>query len=592
MAYLRCSDPIRKTTQDFPLRKPLISIGRKQGNDVVLEDATIAATHANLVRNKDKTYTISVVQRGNEVYINGKLERTAKISTGDRALIGRFELTLMDGEPAARVPEGGAGLGVENLEQLVEFSSQLMKETSPETLFKTLLEAVVSMTRAEKGFVIFFKDGGRHLAASHNVGTETLDISRVSDTIIDRVIARRRPVIVSDAMADRTFGRSRSVVDLKVSSVMCVPLLYRNDLLGVLYLGNDAVTGLFTESNLKVLSVWGTQASMLVHNALMLNELKISNRNLRDQLRRSSQGDIIGSCAAMKELFRMVRRLAPTDLSVLVLGETGTGKELVARELHRLSDRVKGPFISINCGAIPENLLESELFGHKKGSFTGAVSDKLGKFEAANGGTIFLDEIGEMPMNLQVKMLRVLQERVIEPVGELSPRPVDIRVISATNKDLDAEIKEGNFREDLYYRLAEVTVQLPPLRDRGDDIHQIARFFLNKYAEQYDSKVKGFTNEAIRGLLNYFWPGNVRQLESRIKRAVIMSDRALLNPDDMGIPTGTKRDIMPLEEATEAFKKNYIREVLELNNWNKAQTGRDLDVDPRTIFRYIEKFED
>ncbi|MDG1482085.1 MAG: sigma 54-interacting transcriptional regulator [Myxococcota bacterium] len=592
MAYLRCSDPIRKTTQDFPLRKPLISIGRKQGNDVVLEDTTIAATHANLIRNKDKSYTLSVVQRGNEVYVNGRLERSARLTKGDRALIGRFELTLMDGEPAAKEPEGGSGgLGVKALEQLVEFSSQLMKETSPETLFKTLLEAVVSMTRAEKGFVIFFKDGGRHLAASHNVGKETLDISRVSDTIIDRVIARRRPVIVSDAMADRTFGRSRSVVDLKVSSVMCVPLLYRNDLLGVLYLGNDAVTGLFTESDLKVLSVWGTQASMLVHNALMLNELKISNRNLRDQLRRSSQGDIIGSCAPMKELFRMVRRLAPTDLSVLVLGETGTGKELVARELHRLSERVKGPFISINCGAIPENLLESELFGHKKGSFTGAVSDKMGKFEAASGGTIFLDEIGEMPMNLQVKLLRVLQERAIEPVGSLTPRSVDIRVISATNKDLDAEIKEGNFREDLYYRLAEVTTNLPPLRDRGDDIHQIARFFLNKYADQYDSKVKGFTNEAIRGLLNYYWPGNVRQLESRVKRAVIMSDRALLNPDDMGIPTGTKRDIAPLEAATEEFKKNYIREVLELNNWNKAQTGRDLDVDPRTIFRYIEKFD-
>lgn len=593
MAYLKCVDPIRKVSRDIPLRKALLTIGRKDGNDVVLEDTTIAATHANLVRNKDKTYTLSVMQRGNEVYVNGKLSRSARLSTGDRALIGRFELILMEGTPAAKEADGAGagGLGVKALEQLVDFSSKLMKETGPETLFKTLLEAVVGMTRAEKGFVIFFKDGGRHLAASHNVGNETLDISRVSDTIIDRVIARRRPVIVSDAMADRTFGRSRSVVDLKVSSVMCVPLLYRNDLLGVLYLGNDAVTGLFTEPDLKVLSVWSTQASMLVHNALMLNELKISNRNLRDQLRRSSQGSIIGSCGPMKEVFRMIRRLAPTDLSVLVLGETGTGKELVAKELHRLSERSAGPFISINCGAIPENLLESELFGHKKGSFTGAVTDKIGKFEAAGGGTIFLDEIGEMPMSLQVKLLRVLQERSIERVGELKPRNVDIRVISATNKDLDNEIKEGNFREDLYYRLAEVTVKLPPLRERGDDIHQLARFFLNKFADQYDSKVKGFTNEAIRGLLNYFWPGNVRQLESRIKRAVIMSDRALLNPDDMGIPANTKRDIVPLEDATEAFKKNYIREVLELNNWNKAQTGRDLDVDPRTIFRYIEKFD-
>jgi transcriptional regulator with PAS, ATPase and Fis domain len=264
----------------------------------------------------------------------------------------------------------------------------------------------------------------------------------------------------------------------------------------------------------------------------------------------------------------------------------------VAREVHRLSDRTGKPFISINCGAIPENLLESELFGHKKGSFTGAVTDKVGKFEAAKGGTLFLDEIGEMPMSLQVKLLRVLQERMIERVGELSPRKVDIRVVSATNKDLEEEIREGRFREDLYYRLNEISVNLPPLRDRGDDIQELARFFMSKYADQYGSKVRGFTNEAVRAMANYFWPGNVRQLENRVKKAVIMSDRALLNADDLGILAGTKRDIKALDEAAEDFKRTYIREALELNNWNKAQTARDLGVDPRTIFRYIEKMED
>ena len=600
MSYLRCVDPIRKTSRDIPLRKPLVTIGRREGNDVVLEDATIAPTHANLVRGKDRAYTLSVTHRNNEVYINGRLTRTARITAGDKALIGRFELTLMDGQPEVASPSaaGGAGAGgggastVASLEKLVAFSAEMMKENSPEKLFKTLLESVVEMTRAEKGFVIVLKDGERHLAASHNVGEETLDLSRVSDTIVEQVITQRRAVIVSDAMSDRTFGRSRSVVDLKLSSVMCVPLLYRNDLLGVLYLGNDAITGLFTESDLEMLTVWATQASLIVHTALLLNELKVTNRNLRAQLQRSSQGDIIGSCQPMKDAFRMIRRLAPTDLSVLVLGETGTGKEMVAHELHRLSERGKGPFISINCGAIPENLLESELFGHKKGSFTGAVNDKIGKFEAADGGTIFLDEIGEMPMNLQVKLLRVLQERAIERVGELRPRPVDIRVVSATNKDLDEEIKEGNFREDLFYRLAEVTIKLPPLRDRGEDVQQLARFFLNKYAEQYSSKVRGFTNAGTVAMQNYYWPGNVRQMESRIKRAVIMTDRALLNPEDLGIKAGTKRDIQPLDAAAEEFKTRYIREALELNNWNKAQTARDLGVDPRTIFRYIEKMGD
>jgi transcriptional regulator with PAS, ATPase and Fis domain len=190
-------------------------------------------------------------------------------------------------------------------------------------------------------------------------------------------------------------------------------------------------------------------------------------------------------------------------------------------------------------------------------------------------------------MPLQVKLLRVLQERVIERVGDLTPRPVDIRVVSATNKNLEEEIREGRFREDLFYRLNEVTLSLPPLRDRGDDIHELARYFLQKYGEQYDSKARGFTNECVRAMLVSYWPGNVRQLEARVKKAVIMSDRALLNADDLGIRAGDKRQVRTLDDATEDFKKAYIRECLELNNWNKAETARDLGVDPRTIFRYI-----
>jgi transcriptional regulator with GAF, ATPase, and Fis domain len=590
MSFIRCHDPVRKTTRDIPLRKTVISIGRLDGNDIVLEDPSVGPTHANLLRTGD-TVSINGVDRSQEIYVNGRKQQTSKLNPGDRVLIGRFELELVEGQAdAAEATVGPAS--TETMQALVDFAAELMREESPEKLFALLLKSVVGLTEAEKGFVIVLKNGERHLAAAHNVRDETMDLSRVSDSIIDQVIEHRRPLIVSDAMSDRKFGRSRSVVDLKLSSVMCVPLMFRNDLLGVLYLGNDAITGLFTTSDLSTLQIWAAQASVTVHAALMLDELKITNRNLREQLRRSSQGDMIGNSSGMKTAFRLIRRVAPTDLSALVLGETGTGKELVARELHRLSPRSKGPFVSINCGAIPENLLESELFGHKKGAFTGAVADKIGKFENANEGTLFLDEIGEMPMNLQVKLLRVLQERVIERVGDLDPRPVDIRVVAATNKDLDSEIQSGRFREDLFYRLNEVSIDLPPLRDRGDDIHQIARYFLSKYAEQYNSKTRGFNNEAVRAMRNYFWPGNVRQLENRIKKAVIMTDRALLNADDLGIQAGDKREILPLSEAEERFKLNYIRETLELNNWNKAETARDLGVDPRTIFRYIEKFDD
>ena len=589
MSYLSCKDTVRQTTKDVPLKKALISIGRISGNDIVLDDPTIGATHANLLRS-GKEVTINAVDAKAEIYVNGSRVRSAPLRLGDRVLIGRFELTLVDGAPPKKglSPEEST----ENLEKLVEFASQLMREERPGKLFEQLLTAVVDLTGAEKGFVIVLRDGERELAAAHNLVDDQSDLSRVSDTIIDQVIEHRRAIIVSDAMRDRKFGQSRSVVDLKLSSVMCVPLMFRNDLLGVLYLGNDAITGLFTEGDLALLQVWAAQASVTVHAALLLNQLKTTNKNLKEQLRRTAQGDIIGTSAPMKGVFKMIRRIAPTDISALVLGETGTGKELVAKEIHRLSPRSRGPFVSINCGAIPENLLESELFGHKKGSFTGAISDKTGKFEQADGGTLFLDEIGEMPMNLQVKLLRVLQERVIERVGDLTPRSVNIRVIAATNKDLSDEIASGRFREDLLYRLNEITIDLPPLRDRGDDIHQLAKFFLNTFAEQYGSKCKGFSNEAIRAMRNAYWPGNVRQLENRVKKAVIMTDRALVNADDLGIGGNDKRKIVPLSEAEESFKLRYIREALELNGWNKAQTARDLGVDPRTIFRYIEKLDD
>jgi transcriptional regulator with GAF, ATPase, and Fis domain len=592
MAWLRCEHTIRKTTRNFVLRKPITTIGRAAANDLALDDPMVQPSHATLTRAGNR-YSLTVVGSTGEVYVNGQRTKTAMLTPGDTVLVGAWQLVFAEGEPTEeRVESPSAGPSLDVIERLVALSDELMRDTSPNRLFANLLRGLVEITKAEKGFVIVFQDGQRHLAASHNIADEKLDLSKVSDSIIDQVVQHLQPVIVSDAMSDSRFGRAKSVVDLKLSSVMCVPLIYRNDLLGVIYLGNDSVTDLFTERDLKLLRVYAAQSALIVHHALALNQLKLDNTNLRERLQQASQGQIIGTCPPMKAVFKIVRRVAPTDVSVLVLGETGTGKELVAREIHNLSARRTRPFIAINCGAIPENLLESELFGHKKGAFTGAVADKVGKVEAANHGTLFLDEIGEMPMNLQVKLLRVLQERVIERVGDLSPRPVDIRVVAATNKNPEEQIANGNFREDLYYRLNEITLQLPPLRERGEDIEVLATYFLNKYREQYNAKARGFTNQALLAMKSYYWPGNVRELENRVKKAVIMSDRALLNPEDMALVSDDKRHIKPLADAQEEFKLEYIKKVLDLNNWNKAQTARDLGVDARTIFRYIEKIEE
>ncbi len=589
MAFFRAEHTIQKTRRDYAIRKALTSIGRSDGNDIVLDDPMVKPTHANVLR-QGNTYVVSLLG-GGELYVNGRRVKTAELTDGDQVLLGAWQLRWSEGQPEAD-PGASDELDLDMLQQLVDLSASMLRDTEPERLFSAMLRGLVGLTGAEKGFVIVLQDGDRHLAAAHNVENEKLDITKVSDSIVNQVVENLQPLLVSDASKDSRFGRAKSVVDLRLSSVMCVPLTYRRDLLGVLYLANDSVTDLFTERDLAMLQIYAAQASLVVYHALQLNQLRLDNRNLRSQLQQASQGEMIGTCPPMKAVFRVLRRVAPTELSVLILGETGTGKELVAKEIHKLSSRGERAFVAINCGAIPENLLESELFGHKKGSFTGAVADKIGKVEAATGGTLFLDEIGEMPMNLQVKLLRVLQERTIERVGDLDPRPVDIRVVAATNKDLEQLIADGRFREDLYYRLNEMAVSLPPLRERGEDVAVLAQYFLNLYREQYGAKPRGFTNQALLAMKNYFWPGNVRELENRVKKAVIMSDRALLNPDDLGLEAGQKRAIQLLSEAEEAFKLEYVKKALDLNNWNKAQTARDLGVDARTVFRYIERIKE
>jgi transcriptional regulator with PAS, ATPase and Fis domain len=294
---------------------------------------------------------------------------------------------------------------------------------------------------------------------------------------------------------------------------------------------------------------------------------------------------------------RTVAKVAGTDVSVLITGETGTGKELIAQEIHRRSPRKSGPMIAINCGAIPEPLLESELFGHVKGAFTGAIANKPGRFQSANGGTVLLDEIGEMPLGLQVKLLRVLQERVVTRVGDSRPEPVDVRILAATHRDLPAEIRAGRFREDLYYRLNVVQIHLPPLRDRGDDVLILARHFLRRFADELQIAPRTLSPAAELALRKHPFPGNIRQLENHIKKALVLSDHELLQPEDLGMaapadgPAGSPR-ILPLAEAKERFAQKYVSDVLLQHGGNRTRTAHALGVDPRTIFRFLEKEAD
>jgi len=581
------------------LKKKLTTIGRSSACDIRVDDPQMEAQHAHILAN-GSTYTISTLDRKAKLTVNGRSRRSHDLDDGDIILLGSTEFTfeLFERTSKPQVVKVGEATHTRDprFQQLHQFSRRLLQgEHSLPILFKNLLDAVIDVTGAEKGFLITLKDGAVSTAASRNIERVDLgeNLDQISDSILKAAVDQRMPVIVSDAMTDEQFSQARSVVELKLSSVMVVPLIVREELIGVLYLGNDQVAGLFTHDDLDMLTVFAAQASLILENALLLNELEAETMRLKREMKWGPDSPIIGQSEAMRGILKTIERVSPTDVTVLLLGETGTGKELVAREIHHRSTRKDGPFISINCGAIPENLLESELFGHAKGSFTGATHDKTGKFEAANGGTIFLDEIGEMPASLQVKLLRVLQERVVERVGELKPRPIDIRVVAATNKVLEGEIESGAFREDLFYRLNEVTIMLPPLRDREDDVTLIAQHLLSRYREQYPSNARGFSNNAMEAIRNHPWPGNIRQLENRIKKAVILCDQSMVGPTDLGLEARSKETrFQSLADAREDFCTSYVREALEAFGWNKAKTARALDVDARTIFRYVEKLKE
>jgi transcriptional regulator with GAF, ATPase, and Fis domain len=575
----------------YHLYKKITSIGRGEENDICLPDPLLADSHAH-VHFDGRDFNITSIDKHGDLHINGKKRKKHRLIHQDALKIGATDLmfSLYD-EPPTEDEAAKTMEALNSYRKLFEFSERLLLNYDLTELLDALMDAVVAITNADKGFLILLEGNELRVKVARNLKRENLAdaLQQLSDSIVEKVVKTKKAVIVSDALHDQEFSNAMSVMSLKLSSVMCVPLLERGNLLGVLYVGNDSVTQLFDESHLEVLTIFAAQASLIIRNALLVNELKLDNKLLSEQLEAMRFGDIIGSCAAMQEVFKKVQKVATTDISVLITGETGTGKELIARELHRRSNRVNGPFIVINCGAIPENLIESELFGHVKGAFTGAIASRPGKFQAADKGTLFLDEIGELPLNLQVKLLRALQERIVFRVGDSKPEKVDIRIVAATNRVLEEEIKGGRFREDLYYRLNVVNIFCPPLRERGDDVLIIAKALLTKYAEELHSAVQGFTPQALGAIRKHNWPGNIRQLENRIKKALVLCDKTLLGIEDLELDQAGESPILPLEKAKEEFQRKYVLEVLERNNGNRTQTARDLGVDPRTIFRYLER---
>ena len=575
-----------------PVFKSLTTIGADPESDVALDAPGVAALVAHIAYD-GRTFTITTADKRAEIVVSGKPVRKQTLVDGDELLIGPYKMRFSlsdrpDVKPLTSNDQRSREL--EAYARLLAFSRALGEQKEIPALLAALMDEIIGITRADKGFLVLLEDGVPRVKMARNLKGEALEeaVAQLSDSILKKVITTGEPVVVSDALSSTEFNSSVSVVSLKLTSVMCAPLLHQGQLFGAIYVGNDSVANLFDETSLELLSVFSGQASLLVQNALHISALTVESASLRDELGKSRYGEIIGACDGMKEVFRKIEKVARADVSVLITGETGTGKELIARELHKRSARAKNPFVVINCGAIPENLLESELFGHIKGAFTGAIATRPGRFQAAHGGTLFLDEIGEMPLHLQVKILRALQERQVTKVGDNKAENVDIRVLAATHRNLERMVREQTFREDLFYRLNVVQLHLPALRERGEDVIVIASYLLDKYEGEFDKKVKSFSAKALTAMRRYTWPGNVRQLENRLKRAIVLCDRSQIGAEDLDITTEDLEDILPLADALERFRRRYIDEALERNGGNRTKTARELGVDPRTIFRHLE----
>lgn len=468
-------------------------------------------------------------------------------------------------------------------------------------LLEFAMEAAIEMTAAKRGFLALVDEKEElKFIVARNMDKEKIDHPEyeVNRDIVQEVLRSGQPIELDDTIANNHFKNKNSISKLRLRSVLSVPLKFDGEILGVIYLDNEELRKCFSKDSLALLLEFAKQISAGVKNAVEYKTIRDAHTKLMERLRASYEfSHIIGKSTGLRTVLETIAQVADTHANVLIQGESGTGKELVAQAIHFNSSRREQPFIVVNAGAIPENLLESELFGYEKGAFTGAMNSKPGKFELADGGTIFLDEIADMSPQLQGKILRTIQNREIERLGGTRVIPVDVRILAATNKDLLRLIKQGKFRKELYYRLNIVNIALPALRERKEDIPLLANHFLKKYADREHKNIQAISFQALEILETYNWPGNVRELENVIERAVI-----LCHEKEIGV-VHLPREIVGLEplemkehhhdftEAVNEFKKLLVLRTLQETGNNKAEAARRLSLNRTYFFRLLEQLE-
>jgi Nif-specific regulatory protein len=473
------------------------------------------------------------------------------------------------------------------LDALLRISHTINTLQELDVLLVRIMDIAVETVGAERGFIILSGDtGALTVQTARNISEQNIhNLTSFSNSVVRQVLQTGETLLSYDAQSDVRFQEMQSIVMNQIQAVACVPLKIKERPIGAIYLDSINRRRGFTENSIQFLTTFANQAAIAIENAQLYQQLREENRQLRKEVQKvHGFADIIGQSPKIKQVFDIMSSVVESDATVLIQGESGTGKELVARAIHYHGLRKEKPFVALFCGSLPESLLESELFGHKKGAFTGAVSDKKGLFETADTGTFFLDEIGDISPKLQTQLLRVLQEGEIKRVGENHVRHVDVRIIAATNKNLAEKIKDGSFREDLFYRLNVINVNLPALRERTEDLPLLFQHFLAKFAGKYKKHIHGFTAEALNILTRYHWPGNVRELENTIERAVVLAKGALLGPAELRLPAETNGHLsIPSGMTLEQLARHLVEQTLRELDGNVTHAAARLGVSRRWI---------
>ncbi|MHC5009587.1 MAG: sigma 54-interacting transcriptional regulator [Planctomycetota bacterium] len=546
---------------------------------------------------------------------------------------------------AARHQVAGTLMGSEEVRatrRLQSVITDMIEERRPQVIFERIVDTLIDFTGAERGFFILTGDGEgeRRAVAARNFDREGVKdaLDKVSRTIERRTLEGGGPILVTDASLDERFTDTESIAGLRLRSILAVPVKGPHGPVGLIYLDNRFERGVFEERQLPIIRMFADHAAIALQNAQLheenehrledltaaKGEVEELNRILAERVAQTSAelqevkehvlreraeaplkysyANIIAKSRRMQDLFHLIDKVTDSDVPVLIQGESGTGKELVARAIHFNGPRKGKPFVSENCAAIPETLLESELFGYMKGAFTGATADKKGLFQTANGSTLFLDEIGDMSIGMQKKLLRVLQEHEVRPVGGKRAIPVDVRILAASNQDLRRLAAEGKFREDLFYRLNVITVEIPPLRDRREDIPLLVDRFLQEFAESSGGSPRTVSDDAMAALMNHAWPGNVRELRNEVLRAAALSDHVIVPmilsralrgaaeepPQVLGLGERPMKEMV--KEVAEDLEKKMIRAALDRSRGRKAQAARLLGISRPTLDAKIEAY--